>query len=94
MSKKKRILLSLFIIVLICGAYLYLYNQEYFAKGAQTGTQYFTGDMHLENWQEQDGAYVSLEDPQIIIEGIDGKVDYVDINAQIDGDIQPTVFSL
>lgn len=92
MGKRARLLISLLVIVAVVGGYIYLSNRDYFANGADSGQDY-TQSLEYINWQDGPAGRVSGADAQIIIPGIDAWVDYIDLRAEIEGELSITLYS-
>lgn len=91
MGKKSRLLISLLVMAAVVAGYIYLYNWDYFHYGADSGTDY-TASLEYINWQDGQAGKESGVDPQIIMQGIDGWVDYVDLVGDVSGDLSVTAY--
>jgi len=86
---KKRI--AAIIIILAIAAYLFFTNIAFFTQEQFSRT--FTSDeAQLTNWAKtDDGSYISGEDSQIIIFGLDKNIDYLVVECEVDS-LEPKIY--
>lgn len=87
---KKRV--AAIIIILAIAAYLVFTNMDLIFGSGKASQTLAMGEFQLYNWEETaEDSYISGDDAQIIIPGIDSNVDYLVIDCEI-SDLDPLIY--